>query len=257
MAKIGGHPLKERPELTGFLAPRADSRAIADPVHGSAWIGQQLRQAITEGRYRHGEKLPAERRLADSYGASRTTVRTALNLLEAERLVIRRVGSGTFVNFQSRSERENVAELTSPTELIEVRLAVEPHMVRLAVLNATARDLDRLGEALDEMDRRSVDAESFTLLDEQFHLRIAECSRNPLLVSLYRQINDVRSHAQWNAMKDKVLTVERIAEYNRQHRTLYEAMLSRDVEGAIAIVTSHLHYARRQLLGVGPTGPQD
>jgi hypothetical protein len=34
-------------------------------------------------------------------------------------------------------------------------------------------------------------------------------------------------------------------------------MLSRDVEGAMAIVTNHLHYARRQLLGVGPTAPQD
>jgi DNA-binding FadR family transcriptional regulator len=257
MAKIGGHPLKERPEPPGFLAPRADSRAIADPVRGSAWIGQQLRQAITEGNLRHGEKLPAERQLAEIFGASRTTVRTALNLLETERLVTRRVGSGTFVNFQPRSEHDNVAELTSPTELIEVRLAVEPHMVRLAVLNATARDLDRLGETMEEMERRSVDAETFTLLDEQFHLRIAECSRNPLLVSLYRQINDVRSHAQWNAMKDKVLTTERIAEYNRQHRTLFEAMLSRDVEGAIAIVTNHLHFARRQLLGVGPAGPQD
>jgi DNA-binding GntR family transcriptional regulator len=71
------------------------------------------------------------------------------------------------------------------------------------------------------------------------------------MVSLYGQINDVRTHAQWNAMKDKVLTPERIAEYNRQHRTLYEAMLSRDVEGAMAIVTNHLHFARRQLLGAG------
>jgi DNA-binding GntR family transcriptional regulator len=96
-----------------------------------------------------------------------------------------------------------------------------------------------------------VDSESFTLLDEQFHLCIAECSRNPLMVSLYRQINDVRTHAQWNAMKDKVLTTERIAEYNRQHRTLVEAIQSRDVESAVAIVTNHLHYARRQLLGAG------
>jgi DNA-binding FadR family transcriptional regulator len=123
-------------------------------------------------------------------------------------------------------------------------------MVRLAVLNSTARDLDRLTESLEQMERSSVDAESFTLLDEQFHLRIAECSRNPLMVSVYRQINDVRTHAQWNAMKDKVLTAERIAEYNRQHRGLVEAIQARDVESAVAIVTNHLHYARRQLLGV-------
>lgn len=257
MAKIGDGALKARGELPEFLGSRPESRPIADPVRGSAWIGQQLRQAITEGNLRHGEKLPAERQLAEMFGASRTTVRTALNLLESERLVTRRVGSGTFVNFQPRNERDDVAEQTSPLELIEVRLAVEPHMVRLAVLNASARDLDRLGESIEEMEKRSVDAESFTVLDEQFHQRIAECARNPLLVSLYRQINEIRTHAQWNAMKDKVLTTERIAEYNRQHRTLFEAILSRDVESAVAIVTNHLHYARRQLLGAGSAAADD
>jgi DNA-binding GntR family transcriptional regulator len=52
-------------------------------------------------------------------------------------------------------------------------------------------------------------------------------------------------------MKDKVLTAERIADYNHQHRSLYEAIRSRDVEGAVAIITNHLHQARRQLLGAG------
>jgi DNA-binding GntR family transcriptional regulator len=50
-------------------------------------------------------------------------------------------------------------------------------------------------------------------------------------------------------MKDQVLTPERIAEYNRQHRALYDMIRSRDVEGAVALITNHLHFARRQLLG--------
>jgi DNA-binding GntR family transcriptional regulator len=99
------------------------------------------------------------------------------------------------------------------------------------------------------MEAGSTDAEAFTQLDEQFHLMIAESTHNPLMVWIYRQINDVRCHAQWAQMKDKVLTPERIAEYNRQHRNLFETIRSRDVEGAVAIVTNHLHYARRQLLG--------
>lgn len=253
MARSGVRSLKERIDAppSGPLAAvtRTETRALVDPVRGSAWITQQLRQAITEGGFRHGEKLPAERNLAELFDASRTTVRMALQALEDENLVVRRVGSGTFVNFQPRSTADNVAELTSPLELIDVRLAVEPHMVRLAVLNATQRDLDRLSESMQEMERKSIDSETFTLLDEQFHLRIAEATRNPLMVSLYRQINDVRTHAQWNMMKDKVLTIERIGEYNRQHRGLMEAILARDVESAVAIVTNHLHYARRQLLG--------
>ncbi len=66
---------------------------------------------------------------------------------------------------------------------------------------------------------------------------------------LYHHINDVRSHAQWNRMKDKILTGNRINEYNRQHRALYDALCSRDVDSAVHIITAHLEKARRDLLG--------
>ncbi|HSY88428.1 MAG TPA: FadR/GntR family transcriptional regulator [Verrucomicrobiae bacterium] len=237
MARIGG-TTAEKPALV-----------IVDPVRGSAWITAQLRQAIIEGGYAHGEKLPAERQLASAYGASRTTIRTALDQLETERLVSRRVGAGTFVNFRPQGDTEDIAELTSPLELIEVRLGIEPNMVRLAVLNATARDIERLAAAMARMEPSSGDSENFTLWDEEFHQLIAEATRNPLMVWVYRQINAVRTHSQWNAMKDKVLTPGRIAEYNQQHTALYEAIRTRDIEAAVAIVTNHLHYARRQLMG--------
>jgi DNA-binding FadR family transcriptional regulator len=240
MAKIGA-ATAERP--VGVTA------VIADPVRGSAWITAQLRQAILEGGYAHGEKLPAERQLASAFGASRTTIRTALDQLEVERLVNRRVGSGTFVNFRAQGDAEDIAEETSPLELIEVRLGIEPNMVRLAVMNATARDIERLAGVMGRMEQTSTDAESFTLWDEEFHQAIADATRNPLMVWVYRQINTVRTHRQWNAMKDKVLTPERIAEYNAQHAALYEAIRTRDVDAAVAIVTNHLHYARRQLVG--------
>lgn len=252
MAKVGEVDMKA-PALVADAArdvARPDGlRVIPDPVRGSAWICAQLRQAILEGGYAHGEKLPAERQLAQAYGASRTTIRAALGQLEQERLVSRRVGSGTFVNFRAPSDAEDIAEQTSPVELIEVRLAIEPHMVRLAVLNATARDIDRLSEIMTRMAAGSIDSETFTEFDEQFHLLIAEATRNPLMLWLYRQINLVRTHSQWNEMKDKVLTPGRIAEYNEQHRALLDSIRARDVEGAVAIVTNHLYYARRQLIG--------
>jgi len=228
---------------------------ITDPVAGSWGITAQLRQAILAGRYVHGEKLPAERHFAASFGASRATIRTALNRLEAERLVIRRLGAGTFVNYRGPGASEGIAETTSPLELIEVRLGIEPKMVHLAVLNATGRDIEGLAGAIARMEAASVDSESFTLWDEEFHQLISEATRNPLMVWVYRQINAVRMHSQWNAMKDKVLTARRIAEYNQQHLALYEAVRTRDAETAVTIITHHLLYARRQLMGV--TSPLD
>ena len=218
-------------------------------IRGSAWIRDQLRQAILDGRYAPGAKLPAERRFASEFGASRATIRTALSHLETERLVTRRLGAGTFVNDRPRDGREEIADLTSPLELIDVRLGLEPNMVRLAVLNGTGRDIERLAGAIARMETSSSDSESFTLWDKEFHQLIAEATRNPLMVWIYREINEVRTHSQWSAMKNKVLTPHRIAEYNDQHLALFEAIRTRDVEAAMAVVTHHLHYARRQLLG--------
>ena len=223
--------------------------AMTDPVRGSAWITGQLREAILDGRFAPGEKLPAERKFASAFGASRATIRTALSRLETERLVTRRLGAGTFVNTDVLADNEEVADHTSPLELIEVRLGIEPNMVRLAVLNATPRDIDRLESHIARMQAAAGDSESFTHWDIEFHQLLAETTRIPLIVWMYRKINDVRTHSQWNAMKSKVLTSKRIAEYNEQHRSLYEAIRMRDIEGAVAIITNHLHYARRQLLG--------
>ena len=232
------------PEGSGRWAARPGGEA-----KGSAWIAAELRRAILGGAYGYGDRLPAERELARQFAASRTTVRAALNGLAEDGLVSRRIGSGTFVNYRPRSADEDVAEMTSPLELIEVRLAVEPHMTRLAVLNASARDIERMAEALGELETAGGDAEHFSRWDERFHLALAESTHNPLLASMYRQINHVRGHAQWNARKDKILTESRIAEYNRQHRTLYEAVCSRDVDGAVRIIIEHLQKARRDLLG--------
>jgi DNA-binding FadR family transcriptional regulator len=123
-------------------------------------------------------------------------------------------------------------------------------MVRLAVLNASARDLENLHQVLLRVEAASTDSEEFTQADVEFHLALAECTQNPLMVWLYQHINDIRGHAQWSKMKDKILTVTRIKEYNLQHRALYTAIVERDAAGAVELIRAHLEEARRDLLGV-------
>lgn len=215
-------------------------------------IAMALRKEILEGRYSYGDRLPAERSLADYFSASRGTVREALRRLQDTNLVTRRVGSGTFVNYRERPDHEHVAEETSPLELIEVRIAVEPHIVRLAVTNASARDLSRLRDALKNVVAAKGDPELFSRADEAFHLTLAECSKNPVMQWLYQHINDVRAHAQWRARRDKILTPERIEHYNADHRELFEAVESRDIRRAVSTMKNHLERARADLLGQAP-----
>ena len=217
----------------------------------SARIATQLRRAILDGNYAYRDRVPSERELAADFGAARGTVRAALKQLEEMHLVVRRPGSGTFVRYRGHADEEDIAEQTSPLELIEVRLSVEPSVARLAVMHANTKDIERIEDALLRVEAADSDPEAFSRADEAFHLALAESTRNPLMVWLYRHINDVRGHAQWSVRKDKILTPGRIAEYNVQHRKIFTAVASRDAQGAADVMTGHLEKARRDLLGAG------
>lgn len=240
---------KTLPEDSDSPGAAQDPKLPSTVAVGAAAIASRLQKAIMDGSYAYGSRLPAERDLAKHFNASRSTVREALRRLEERRLLNRRIGSGTFVSYRPSPDGSYIAELTSPLELIEVRFALEPRIARLAAVNASARDLDRMAEALEGVEAAGDDREAFSKADEHFHLLLAECTRNPLMLWLYQQINDVRSHTQWARMKEKILTAKRIESYNRQHRQLYEALRSRDGEGAESIIQAHLDKARQHLIG--------
>lgn len=216
---------------------------------GAGTVVRLLRRAIVDREYSWNDQLPAERQMANQLGVSRGTVREALRRLEEMGLVTRKPGNGTFVRYRAPLDTIDIAEMTSPLELIDVRLAVEPMITRHALTNASARDLERLGKTLHDLENCGGDAAVFSRCDEEFHLELAECTRNPLMITIYRQINDVRGHNQWNARKDAILTSDRINSYNEQHRRLYSALVERNMEVAIKLITEHLLDARRDLVG--------
>ena len=234
------------------VTSRADGELAghAKAGRGVGAISAHLKRAIETGTYGHGDQLPPERELALTFRAARSTVRRALDQLENAGLVSRRLGSGTFAISSGAPEHVggNVAELISPLQLIEARFAVEPYTTRLAVLNATRRDFDDMETILARAEASTGDKDAFSRWDSEFHLAIARASRNPLLVNVCRQINDVRLHAQWDAMKEQILTPVEIAEYNRQHRQVLKALDQRDAQLAAARISEHLQKARDDLL---------
>ncbi len=218
---------------------------------GSAGVFNKIRDSIVNGRYSYNERLPSERDLATRYKAARGTIRSALEQLEQASMVRRKFGSGTFVTYKNDFDHEDIAEETSPLELIEARLAIEPYIVKLVVLNANNRDLNRLEQALEQANNTDHDPEAFSQADEAFHLMLATCSQNPLLIWIYQRINDIRSHNQWSARKANILTPLKIRAYNEQHRQLLEAIRHRDQIEASDIISSHLKQARQDITGVG------
>jgi len=211
-------------------------------------VVSQLRNMILEGNYSHEQRLPAERNLAEEFKVSRGTIRTALQNLEEQNLVTRKIGSGTYVTHRELSSQHDISSITSPLEMVEVRIAIEPQMVRLAITNASHRDLEELRNALRQCEECGGDAEKFALADTAFHMALAQCSKNKLMYWVYERISEVRRYSQWRIMKAKLLTPERIDYYNDQHRALYEAIASRDANEAIGVIKQHLLGVQDDLL---------
>ena len=157
-------------------------------ARGARSITSELRKAIETGRYHDGDQLPPERDLSDTYSASRNTIRKALDNLEKAGLVVRKVGSGTFVNYAGPAdlETENVVEQISPLQLIDARIGFERQMTRLAVVHATGRDIEKMQALLTQLEASEQDRNTFTKLDSEFHHQLAKASGNPLIVSDYR-----------------------------------------------------------------------
>ena len=211
-------------------------------------VAALLRRRILEGEYSYEERLPAERSLAEEFDVSRGTIRSVLQILEQQHLVTRQIGSGTYVSHREVTNQQEISSITSPLEMVEVRIAIEPQMVRLAIANASSRDLEEMRDALRQCEACGGDSEKFARADTAFHMALAHCSKNKLMYWLYERISEVRRHSQWRSMKSKLLTPERMDYYNSQHHALYEAIASRDTTRAVNLIKDHLYGVQDDLL---------
>ena len=236
-------------ENTVSLKPKSARRISGTRVGvTTSNVAAQLRRRIIDGEYAYEERLPAERNLAEEFGVSRGTIRSVLELLEHQNMVIRQVGSGTYVTHRKITNQQEISRITSPLEMVEVRIAIEPQMVRLAIANASSQDLEELHSALEQCEACDGDSEKFARADTAFHMALAHCSKNKLIYWLYERISEVRRHSQWRQMKQKLLTPERIDFYNSQHRALYDAIASRDTATAASMIKNHLYGVHDDLL---------
>lgn len=212
-----------------------------------------LRNEIEEGQLRPHDRLPAERDLAEQYSVSRGTIRRALAELVAFGLVDVRPGSGAYVAGTGGNPAGPPLENVRPLELIDVRFALEPHICRLAVLNAVKADFDELEELLAAMESETEDASSFAGHDTMFHAKLAEITGNQLLMWMSAQANSVRGHPGWTRMRRLTLEPGIISNYNRQHRAIVEAIRARDPEPAAQHMKDHLETARLSLTRASAT----
>jgi GntR family transcriptional repressor for pyruvate dehydrogenase complex len=202
----------------------------------------QIAAAIKSGALRVGDKLPAERSLADRMQISRATVREAVRVLAEAGVVEVRPGArgGTFV----RSETVPSDLLEEGTQLraeevagvLEARRLLEPQVAKLAARTARDGELDELADII-ELQRESVhDRARFLQLDLRFHLALARATANPTVVELMTLLLDRLELARDTAARDPRDPEHALG----VHERTLEAIRSRDPDRIDAAMDEHL-----------------
>jgi GntR family transcriptional regulator len=119
---------------------------IIRPIPVAEQVNEILRERMREGIYRPGARLPSESDLSKEFGVSRATVRTVLARLEAEGLILRKQGDGTYINEHIQDVNTHLGGLWEFSRLIEssgYRPSIKPlQIVTRPASEAEAKDLD-------------------------------------------------------------------------------------------------------------------
>jgi DNA-binding FadR family transcriptional regulator len=210
-------------------------------------VAEQLLERFERDNYVPGMRLPAERQLATELGVSRPTVREALAALELMGRVDTHVGAGTFVREPVRSGSgralmESIATDASPSEILEVRLVVEPDVAKLAAASWDRQTLSAIARPLRRLEQAAAAGSSAhpTAEDRQFHAAIAASTRNAVLGVLLAPLWEMMSQSLWRSLKERDWTPAHTARVAIEHREIYDAVRSRDGELARFVMEKHL-----------------
>jgi DNA-binding FadR family transcriptional regulator len=204
-----------------------------------------LREKLDDGLYAPGDQLPAERDLAVELGAGRGTLRKALEALEAEGRIRRRVGQGTFVTESAAIAALKLDALPTPADVMETRLMIEPAIAAAAAVRARPEQISALGALADNAERG---LRVWETRDDAFHAKLAEASGNPLLVALIDTLRAMRAREDWSRLRKVSHTPDRRRAFLRQHVAVARAVAARDPKGAATAMREHLASVQSAML---------
>lgn len=201
-----------------------------------------LRRLIEAGDLPADGRLPPERDLSDRFGVGRRVLRNALDALEMEGLIWRKQGKGTFIGQPPDPKGRLAAQISDsadPVSVMEARLCVEPELAALCAKRATPDDVARL-RVLAQRTSDASDAEGAELWDGSLHRLIARIAGNPILLTAFSLVDEVRSNARWQDEREKARNPDLMRLYTSQHKLIVDAIAAGDENVARAAMRTHL-----------------
>jgi GntR family transcriptional regulator, hexuronate regulon transcriptional repressor len=225
-------------------------------IVGTPKLYQRVANAIVaeirSGKYPRGERLPPERELAEEFGVSRPTVREAMISLEIRGIVEARRGSGIYVMEREPVEATEPELDIGPFEVTEARRLFEGESAALAAAIITDEELRKLEALLETLQANST-SEIGERADRDFHIAIAEATRNSAITTVVENLWDMRYKSPMcMKMFDRARDAGVQPRYDDHHRIL-SALKSRDPQSARAAMRGHLDRVINAMLSATET----
>ena len=224
------------------------SAATVRSVSGYQAVVDALRRELSLGRIRVGERLPAERQLAQQLGVSRETVRQAIRVLEGSGQVIVKRGAqgGAFIQASAIDHnvvREDlVGHRDEILEHIEYRAVIESGAAALAAGRRTDADLVEIIAAQEEL-RTATTTDDARHADTRFHLAVAAASGNETLAKAVEEAR-VFVFTMTDVMPFQFLIDSSL----EAHQRVFDAIRASDPDAAAKAMERHIETTHREFL---------
>lgn len=226
---------------------------VSAPQSVSAEVAARIRTMLASGELTPGDRLPAERRLAEAFGVSRNSVREAIRVLTNQGLIVSKVGSGTYV--ADVKGEEFAAALAGVValgrkrlaDIFQVRLLLEPQIARLAATNRTSEDLAELATILQAQRKAVAEDRDGHAEDHAFHARLAAMTGNTVIERLTSSLADVLRESR----SDGLQPLERRTASVQAHELILKALHEGNAAMAEQAMRDHLESIRGLLFSEG------
>ncbi|MEN8729516.1 MAG: FadR/GntR family transcriptional regulator [Desulfuromonadales bacterium] len=229
------------------------------PKKISEEIVSQVKQLISKGELKPGDRIPSERELATMLGVSRPSVREAIMVLEAMGFVESRQGGGTYVKALTEASIMNpLAKLVEKRDpellrsLAEVRMGLESWSAYLAAQRATAADIAEMRRLYRIMEKQAAKGGWSPDVDAEFHYAITAASHNSLQMHVLDSIHSLFHATIQVALMEFYQQEGHVQLLLNHHHDIMEAIAAHDPELARRKMVEHLAMVEEkmaQLLG--------
>lgn len=209
-----------------------------------------LKRRLEQGVYQVGEKLPAERFIAEEMGVSRTVVREAIIMLEVEGYVEVRKGSGIHVISQVQQNRVTTSgqlEFANfgPFELLQARQLIESNVAEFAATQVTRQDIVQLIDI--QAQARKEDRFRDSEWDMKFHVQIALATQNSALAAIVEKMWLHRLHNPYWLKLHEHIDDKSIESWCEDHDNILKALMRKDPAASKMAMWQHLENTRLML----------